>query len=321
MWLFLLACADPPPEAAPTCEQPDDTLPLTAIQALGTHNSTHIEPENPLDPSHRYTHPPLREQVDVHGVRQVELDLHHHEDLGFQVFHLPAIDEETTCLALTDCLGELKAWSDEHLCHLPLMVWMEPKDDMDMLIEGLTPLLDLQDKLEQTILSVWPRERIFTPDELRGDSPTLPEAVAARGWPALGELRGRAIFAMLDSGAHRARYLERSEVLADRLLFVDSDGPDDPFAATFKIDDHDDPDLGPRLQEGFLVTTNGDSADDHTGARFAATLAAGPHYVATDRLQPPEGEPARIPGGSPARCNPVTAPEGCEVEQVEDLRP
>lgn len=320
--LLLAACSEQPPPAA--CERPDDTLPLTAVQALGTHNSTHIEPETPLDDSHRYTQPPLPAQLDVHGVRQFELDLHYREGEGFEVFHLPVIDEVTTCRELTTCLMQLKLWSDAHPCHLPLMVWMEPKDqEMDALIEGLLPLIDRFDELEDEILSIWPRERVFTPDDLRGDAATLPEAIADHGWPALGDLRGKVIFSMLDSGDHRAAYLEGSEVLAGRLLFVDASTPADPFAATFKIDDalEDGEALRARVTEGFLVTSNGDSASDTSGVRFAATVAAGAHYIATDRLQPNEGAPAAIPGGAPAACNPVSAPAGCTPQGVEDLSP
>lgn len=315
---LLLACA---PAPAPTCDAADDTLPLTAIQALGTHNSTHIEPELPLDPSHRYTQPPLPEQLDRFGVRQLELDLHYRDGAGFQVFHLPIIDEETTCLALTTCLQEIRAWSDANPCHAPILVWMEPKDeDADFLSDDLLPLIDRQDELEATLLSVWPRERIFTPDDLRGDDATLPEAIAARGWPALGEVRGRVMFAMLDDGEQRARYLERSAALEGRLLFVDADTPDDPFAAMFKMDDAvgDGELVRERVAAGFLVTSNADAADeDDGGARFDATLAAGSHYLSSDRLL--SDPPAAIPGGEPARCNPISAPAGCAPADVEDL--
>jgi hypothetical protein len=52
-----------------------------------------------------------------------------------------------------------------------------------------------------------------------------------------------------------------------------------------------------------------------------AALASGAHFVSTDYEEP---NPAfssyvvTIPGGTPARCNPVTAPADCSPTDVED---
>jgi hypothetical protein len=199
--------ADPGPGPSPYTL--DDTLRLQHVQALGTHNSTHIEPDSVIHPSHAYTHPPLTTQLVEHGVRAFELDIHLHVDDGFHVFHLPNVDAETTCLRLADCLGEIKAWSQANPWHLPLMIWMEPKDeDLDSIVPEYELFGERHDEWEDAILASLPRETIFTPDDLRGEHADLPTAIAEGGFPTLGELRGKVVLSMLDSDNHRTAYLE-----------------------------------------------------------------------------------------------------------------
>ena len=313
----------------PRCETPgplDDTLRLHQVQALATHNSYHLEPEAVVDDSQRYSHAPLTVQLAEQGVRGFELDLHLREGAGFEVFHVPVADEGTTCRALTDCLSELRAWSRDHPCHLPLVIWLEPKDDIDALVDGLLPLAGHWQELEQAILSTWPAERILTPDEVRGDAETLAEAVQDHGLPPLGELRGQAIFALLDSGAHRDEYLEGTPAAEGRLLFPDAEDPDDPAAAMLKINDAGS--AADRVAAyaalGFVITSNVDGAEQDDAAnaeRLSGAVAAGAHYLATDFPAAVSGREyvAVVPGGAPAACNPVTAPADCTASAVEDL--
>lgn len=341
--LLLSACegADPPGDASDDTEAPADTeeafvpaacgdadatLRVTHAQAIGSHNSTHLQPALPVHPSHRYSHAPLDVQLAEQGVRAVELDLHLRVDGVFEVFHLPGIDEETTCRLLSDCLGTMLAWSRANPCHLPLMVWLEPKDeDLDVAFPDQYALFaDRHEELEAAIVATWPRARIFTPDELRGSHATLSDAVRADGWPTLDRLRGRVIFSMLDSSTHRAAYLAPSDVLAGRLLFVDASSADEPFAATLKIDNAvGDGDLVRSVVgEGFLVTSNVDGADnpvEENEAKLAASLAAGSHYLASDFPGAREGYSAVVPGGRPAGCNPISAPKGCTAADIEAL--
>jgi hypothetical protein len=321
---------------APACSQAekspyrlDNVLRLNDVQAKGTHNSYHLQADKPVDPSLFYTHAPLDIQLEEQGVRQFELDLHLHRDNGFEVFHLPGgIDSETTCRRFTNCLQIIKNWSDENRWHLPLVIWLEPKDEeMDSLYPELEPIVDRYDELEADILSVWPRMRILKPDDVRGVHATLPEAIAADGWPTLGELRGKVVFSMLDSGTHRQRYTQDAPNLAGKLMFVDSDDPADPYAAFFKVDDaQSDSD---RVQElvntGFIVTTNTDGPEktpEENQARLEASLASGAHFLSTDFPVPVEGREYWFdlpPGGAPARCNPLTHAAGCTPADIESL--
>lgn len=319
---------------APTCAEVgspytrDDELSLVDMQALGTHNSYHQKPANPLVPDYNYEHAPLDAQL-VLGVRAFELDLHRRVDGVFTVMHLPHIDPGTSCDTFADCLGLMLGWSLANPCHAPLMVWLEPKDlDVDATFpdEYQTYVGD-EAAIDAELRAVWPPERLFEPDELRGAHDTLPAAVTGEGWPSLGAMRGQTVFAMLDSDEHRTPYVTETPNLAGRAMFVDSDDTSDPFAATFKIDNAVDnaAEVTAAVQAGFLVTSNVGGAGGPTEAdlaRFEATLAAGANFLATDvPAEVGDASGMFIPDGAPARCNPVRPHDGCTPADIESLTP
>jgi hypothetical protein len=337
-WLALLACTTddkggpgaPEPPACGIEGTPDwrDTpgyardgeLTWADIQARGTHNSYHQEPDQVLDASHAYTQPPLDEQLADLGVRQIELDLHRREGGGFDVFHLPGIDPRSSCPTLEECLAQLCVWSAGHPEHVPALVWFEPKDDLD----ALTPGYDVFDggtaELEAAILDVFPRDRIYAPDDWKRGEADLGSATAALGPPTLGEVRGKTVFALLDSDQHRADYLAESPDLTGRLLFPDADDPTDSFAALRK---DAGPEEMPALLAAGLVVTDYIDAADHTDEENAAErdagLASGLQYASSDYPAPIEGRDywMDLPAGDPVACNPVAAPTDCVAEDVE----
>lgn len=334
-WLAL-ACKDSPDDTAPPpfCGEEQGEVPVLPrdgelrfnhVQAMGTHNSYHLHPDTLLDASHDYTLPPLNEQADL-GVRQFELDVHRRNEGGFDVLHLPSIDPNTSCLAFEDCLCTLRSWSDANPGHLPLVVWIEPKDELDALSPDYEPMEGHLLELDEVIRAVFPPDRIVEPDEVRGDAADLPSAIAARGWPTLGEMRGKVVFALLDTGPARDEYVADSPNLAGRAIFPDNDSLEDPSAAMFKIDDAvgDAELIRSALALGFVVTSNVDSPEDDDAtntAQFEGSLATGPQFLSTNFPAPVEGRAysARIPEGQPARCNPVTAPAACAPSDIEAL--
>ncbi len=56
-------------------------------------------------------------------------------------------------------------------------------------------------------ISVFPRPEILAPDDVRGDFDTLPEAIRARGWPRLDDVRGRVMLALDNTDAVRDAYI------------------------------------------------------------------------------------------------------------------
>ena len=339
---------------------------LNQIQVLGTHNSYHIRPLEPLWSALLaflstfyqvdYTHIPLDQQFDTQGIRQIELDvwadpvggLYANRPVnavvgvptasgipalsqpGFKIIHITDIDFQSTCFTFKECLTVIKTWSDAHPSHLPLAVLVEAKDDPtpDPLSLGFStpvPLGPAQfDALDDEIRSVLPPEKLITPDDVRGDFPTLEDAVLQYGWPTLGESRGKIMF-LLDNGGHyRADYLAGHPSLAGRILFTSAD-PGNDDAAFIKLNDSKGDPIAARVAAGYVVRTRADADTEEarvndTSTRDAA-IASGAQWVSTDYPVPNPafgtGYFVEIPDGHPARCNPLNAPSGCRSVALE----
>jgi hypothetical protein len=216
------------------------------------------------------------------------------------------------------CLKIVRTWSDAHPGHVPMEIQIEMKDG------AVTEPMFVD--LEREILSVFARKQLITPDDVRGDAATLGAAVRAHGWPTLGKVRGKVYFT-LDNEGFRAGYLKGHPSLRGRLLFTPSSpGQDD--AAFAKLNDPigDAPKIKAALAAHMIVRTRADAdtfaarANDTTMRQ--AALTGGAQLVSTDYEQPDptigNGYAVRMPGGTPARCDPVTAPPGCKASDVED---
>jgi hypothetical protein len=327
MAVALVACtsadsetaAPPEPEPEPSFPYPlDDVLRVHHMQSKSTHNSYHLEPEGNTLLDWAYTHLPLDQQLDQQGVRHFELDLRRSTGGDFEVFHLPIIDEQTSCRSFVECLQHLKLWSDGHRAHHVMVVQLEIKDP-----HPGAAVEEYFNALHAEIQSVWPRQRIFTPNELQGDHANLRDALAADGWPTLGAVRGHIMFTMDNTGTFRDSYVAPD--LNGRLMFPDS-SPDDPFAAIAVINDpiSGTDAIAAAVAAGMLVRTRADSgsveAEANDTTRLEAALASGAHFITTDH--PAAGMrfdySVEIPGGTPSRCNPLTAPGTCSPLALED---
>jgi hypothetical protein len=310
----------------------DDSLRLNQLQALGSHNSYHEYPPPPLDTieSLQYFHDPLDVQFQSEGVRQIELDVNVNSDDTFSVVHVQGIDENTTCRAFVDCLATIRTWSQAHPQHIPIAVLLELKDN-DFQLPNLpfhnwtAPDLD---HLDATIRSVFSESEMYTPDDLRGAHTTLPEAIATDGWPTLDSVRGQVMFVMDNSGTFRDWYRAGHPALAGRVVFTNGDpGADD--AAFVKRNDSKGSlaDIQSLIAQGYVIRTRTDAdtveaRTNDTSTRDAA-FASGATWVSTDYEVAGRafGTPyvVAIPGGTPARCNPVNAPAWCTSAMVESL--
>lgn len=325
--LFVFACAD----ASLDFGYPlDQALRVNHLQAVGTHNSYHLKTTKGVF-EWDYSHAPLTEQLERQGVRQVELDVHWLPGEGrFGVYHLPAADEGSTCEYLTECIAELRAWSDAHRGHHPILVLIEPKDDIDFQDdEKIAPHLDA---LDAEVRSAWPDRRL-EPDDVRGAHQTLRDAIVTDGWPTLGDTRGSALFVLLDRqrepGTPLHDYTHGLKSLDGRAMFA-TGLVDDPFAAVLALDNpvvHASAiDAAARLnflvrvyptdrqRDGSFVTTEKDAA-----------LSGMAHFISTDYPAPGivEGYDLAIPNGTPSRCHPLAPPEctSADIESDERLQP
>lgn len=307
-----------------------------------------------------YRHVPLQEQFDLQGVRQIELDVFADPDggryadrvalealgladdpdpalfePGFKVLHVQEIDFNSTCLTLIACLGEVEAWSDDHPRHLPIAVLVELKDSPipDPLGLGfVTPIpigpAELAD-LDAEIGSVFDPGDLITPDDVRGDHTTLDAAVRDDGWPTLREARGRIILLMDNGGQVRTDYLIGRPALEGAPIFTNA-LPGDPDAAFVKMNEPvgNEAEIGDLVAAGYVVRTRSDTptveARSGDTARLEAALASGAQWISTDYPVPGLSEwsdyVAVIPGGDPARCNPVNTGPRCRDDILERRR-
>jgi hypothetical protein len=295
----------------------DDTLRINQLQAKATHNSYHVRPPSePYFIDWDYNHAPLDEQLETEGVRGVEIDVHWNKKTEvYEVYHLPVVDTGTTCALFTECLQTLRDWSDAHPGHHPIFVQLEAKfslaDEREARLAGI----------DEEIESVLPRELLITPDEVRGSHATLAEAIATDGWPTLGEARGRFLFSFDCDRDNCLAYAGEDGLLEGRVMFPDSEASD-PFAGFMVVNDPGQ-EARDAVEAGFLVRVFAEDLVDVLNGEpdeLAAALATGAQVVSTDFPAPRDGVDyyVTIPGGTPSRCNPVTAPADCTSSDIED---
>jgi hypothetical protein len=113
--------------------------------------------------------------------------------------------------------------------------------------------------------------------------------------------------------------------MRDRLVFVPAEAPDDDAGFWLVNDPVAEVDLiGELLEQGFLVRTrtDADTVEARSGdtTRREAAFASGAQIVSTDyEREDPQfpGFVVTLPGGGPARCNPVNAPPDCDDARLE----
>ncbi|CAI5502988.1 unnamed protein product [Closterium sp. Naga37s-1] len=146
---------------------------------------------------------------------------------GFKVLRVPDVDFGSTCLTLRDCLLHVMEFSDASPRHVPIAIEIDFGDasafirPLNTLLTSPLPideqcLLDL----EAEILSVVPRARIITPDDVRGMHPTLNTAVrTGLAWPSLASAASHMLF-FLSSRSAISEYQRMAPTLEGRLMFT-----------------------------------------------------------------------------------------------------
>ena len=304
-----------------------EPLRINHIQMKGTHNSYHVEPLFSPTREYMYTHQALDLQASQQGVRQFELDVWWDVREGLRVYH-NQYDSGTTCPTFENCLGTLLEWSNENPMHHPLFIWVEPKDWPEQAADVTTTLESsgLLGDIEQEISNFWPLNKTITPDDVRGDSDNLRDAIGENGWPLLEQSRGKAIFVLLARGQARDLYIQEFPGLfGARMFTLSEEGSTE--AAIFSIADPlgSGGDISRLVAEGYIVRTRADSggeeADNNDTSRRDAALAVGAHSISTDYPDRVDEFDywVSIPDGNPSRCNPISSPAWCTSESIEDI--
>lgn len=259
-----------------------------------------------------------------------------------KVLHVPDLDVGTVCASVVQCLHIVKRWLDDHPRAVPVPILLELKtaEKIGGAIGGarIVPWNDtaLLDWLDAEIRSVFPAGQMIVPDDMRRDGklPTLEAAVLQHGWPDLDSARGRVFFVMDNGPVHpvRSAYIEGRPNLEGRVIFTNS-AAGNPDCAFQKHNDPVTEEAVERIQRAvasnYWVRTRADVPlytvidEECSTVRRDMALRSGAQIVSTDF--PIYGSSARwgcdyavrLPGGLPARCNPINAPRRCEAAKLE----
>ncbi|WP_062095764.1 MULTISPECIES: phosphatidylinositol-specific phospholipase C1-like protein [unclassified Caulobacter] len=370
--LAVAAAPCPASDEQPACvRQRIDALGMNDMMVVGTHNSYKlaIPPEEmavmvaargPAALGIDYGHRPLVEQLDA-GARQLEIDIVadpqgglYAKPLtvfgrgttlppdvaaalakpGFKTLHMPDVDFRSSCVTFVACLKTIRAWSDTHRDHVPILIMLNAKEGAATMPGGVTPLPfteALFDALDAEIRSVFGDDRLITPDLVQGKAKTLREGVLAGaklggGWPKLGAARGKVFFA-LDEGPEKvAIYRGKRASLEGRAMFVNTDEAS-PAAAYLTLNDPvDEKDrIAAAVKAGFIVRTRADAdtraARSNDTTQRTAAFTSGAQYISTDYIWADPrfagGYTVRLPDSKVAVCNPVRQPTACGGRDLE----
>jgi hypothetical protein len=299
-----------------------------------------------------YHHAPLGDQLSG-GVRQIEIDVfndpkggkfahpaivkivaeaklpadpdfdpnHEMDKPGFKVMHVQDLDERSTCHTFVVCLNAVRDWSKQHPHALPLFILVETKEgvpsEMPNAPRGDVFTPAIFDALDAEIHSVFKPGEMITPDDVRGDAPTLNAAILTKGWPTLAQARGKVIF-LLDQKHAGPVYAEGHPSLKGRPIFINAVAGE-PDAAFIEENDGTVDEINDLVKQGYLVRTRTDEGTEQARTndktRLDRALSSGAQMLSTDY---PSSEPSQwtsfsvgLPGGLVARCNPVNKPAGC----------
>lgn len=327
---------------------------MNQTQVIGSHNSYKTGIEKPLMDlilSERpeatgldYAHIPITQQLDL-GLRSLEIDVLYDPEggrfsnpkglemlkaqgvepkpydpeamkaPGFKVLHIPDIDFRTDCSTFKACLSAVRAWSQSHRDHLPIIITINPKSsglDRPGFAKVIPFDVTVLDALDKEILEVFKASELITPKLVKGKYETLRKAVVDKGWPKLATARGKILF-VLDAGNDLTDLYIKGDDAYARPMFADTN-PDNPHAAFFIMNDpvKQESAIAERVKQGFMVRTrsDADTREARTGdkTRFEAAIRSGAQVITTDyylKSLSPNKDFEIVFDGKYSQCNPV----------------
>jgi hypothetical protein len=303
-------------------------LKINEIQVIGSHNSykkailpevyRYLAKKDSMNflPRIQYEHIPVPQQLDL-GLRNLEIDVYadskggkyaHPKILdlvqttdsfdpegkmkkpGYKMIHITDIDYQTWYYTLEDCLKDLKKWSDAHPDHTPVFITLEPKDGKANQF-GTEPehyTAKLFDELDQELKKYLGKDKIITPDDIRGSYKTLNEAVLHKNWPKVKETKGKFLFVLDNNSENRDLYMKDHPSLKGRMVFTNS-APGTAEAAVLLMNDPG-PEITRLVKQGYIVRTRADAdtmeARKEDYSRFEKAKESGAQVITTDYYQP-----------------------------------
>lgn len=239
---------------------------------------------------------------------------------GLKTLHMADVDFRSSCPTFRLCLQQMRAWSDANPDHSLVYVLLEPK--LFNVVSALPEATQVAPfdarafvEMDDSIREVLGAKRVITPDDVRGQSPTLEQGALAGHWPTVEQARGKFIFLMI-AGADEAYapYLDGHPNLEGRMAFVRG-RPGAAHAAFVMIDNAmtRGEEIADLVRKGYLVRTRADidtgEARSNDTRRRDAALASGAQIISTDYPFTPNifGNGYVVPPFSGGyRVNPVT---------------
>lgn len=308
-----------------------DELKINEIQIIGSHNSykkailpevynylSQKDTQNSL-PKIQYEHIPIPKQLDL-GLRNLEIDVYadskggkyaHPKILdlvkttepfdpegkmkkpGYKMIHITDIDFQTWYYTLEECLKDLKKWSDKHPDHDPVFITLEPKDGKANQF-GTEPehyTSQLFNDLDNELKKYLGKDKIITPDDIRGSYKTLNEAVLNKNWPKVKDAKGKFLFVLDNNGENRDLYAKDHPSLKGRMIFTNST-PGTPESAVLFMNEpkKDDTIIKDLVKKGYIIRTRADAdtmeARSEDYSRFEKAKESGAQIITTDYYYP-----------------------------------
>ena len=273
---------------------------------------------------------------------------------GLKMLHYPDLDYNVNYYTFKQGLTAVKNWSDAHPTHVPIVILIEPKEDnphdeLDGLSQ-LPPPYTIPNNftntipftasnlgtIDQEIKSVFGNSlsNVITPDDLRGNSPSVNHAATHHKWPKLGDSRGKVIFVMINSNNEKEAYLNLYPGLEGATMFLFSE-PGNPETAFVKIDDPvpNFQAIKGLVQDGYMVRTRADAetveARSGDTNRRSQAFASGAQLISTDYYRP---DPRHLmgpssgwtdysvsfPNGEVAKVNPVNGSQNAQTTVIRE---
>ena len=332
-----------------------DDLKINEIQVIGSHNSykkailpevySYLAKKDTLNflPRIQYEHIPIPEQLDL-GLRNLEIDVYadskggkysHPKILdlvktaqafdpkgkmkkpGYKMIHITDIDYQTWYYTLEDCLKDLKKWSESHPDHDPVFITLEPKDGKANQF-GTEPEhynSKLFDDLDNELKNYLGKDKIITPDDIRGTYKTLNEAVLKRNWPKVKDAKGKFVFVLDNNSENRDLYAKNHPSLKDRMIFTNA-APGTPESAILFMNEpqKDSSKIQDLVKQGYIIRTRADAdtmeARSEDYSRFEKAKESGAQIITTDYYLPSKlfksNYKISFDGQTYERKNPVT---------------
>jgi hypothetical protein len=242
---------------------------------------------------------------------------------GLKVMHIADLDFRTHYPTFKLALKALKTWSDAHPKHVPIFIMIEAKDRGIPIFPGAAQVLAFDEKayeeLDNDIFSILGKDKIITPDVVRGNYATLEAGILAKNWPLLSNSLGKFVFMLLPSAGGfslNTPYVKNRPSLEGRAMFVQS-VPGQAHAGFLLLDNATmrQTEIQDAVKKGYLVRTRADidtyEAKINDKTRAEAAFKSGAQVVSTDFFKPGNFYKTTyvvaLPGAKPARINPVNS--------------